>query len=157
MQSLPWTESRTRLPSKEFNRYVQKANGVYRPFSCLCRHSLLQLLNVVCDDLQECPQPEAFADDMEQLFKVEAQIEGPEGIDVDKVGFRVLHYGLGCCIMVPDPNTSPLLVLPKEFYVVPTKSIKFHVVPTEHFWKLHGLANPAWLQSMPPAALGTMV
>lgn len=35
--------------------------------------------------LQECPRPEAFADDMEALFKVEAQIDGPEGIDVDKV------------------------------------------------------------------------
>ena len=34
---------------------------------------------------QECPRPEAFADDMEALFKVEAQIDGPEGIDVDKV------------------------------------------------------------------------
>lgn len=34
---------------------------------------------------QECPRPEAFADDMEALFKVEARIDGPEGIDVDKV------------------------------------------------------------------------
>ena len=34
---------------------------------------------------QECPRPEAFADDMEALFKVEANIHGPEGIDVDKV------------------------------------------------------------------------
>ncbi|DBA68897.1 TPA: hypothetical protein ACH3X2_001174 [Trebouxia sp. C0005] len=31
------------------------------------------------------PQPEAFADDMEALFNVEAQIDGPDGIDVDKV------------------------------------------------------------------------
>ena len=100
VHSLSWTESRTRLTSVEFHRYVRKANGVYRPFSCLCRHSLLQLLDVVCDDLQECPRPEAFADDMEQLFKVEAQIEGPKGIDVDKVSFRVLHYGSGYCIMV---------------------------------------------------------
>ncbi|KAL0035601.1 hypothetical protein WJX79_001935 [Trebouxia sp. C0005] len=34
---------------------------------------------------QECPRPEAFADDMEALFTVEAQIDGPDGIDVDKV------------------------------------------------------------------------
>ncbi len=34
---------------------------------------------------QECRRPEAFADDMEALFNVEAQINGPEGIDVDKV------------------------------------------------------------------------
>lgn len=39
--------------------------------------------------LQLCPRPEAFADDMEALFKVEAQIDGPEGIDVDKVSFMV--------------------------------------------------------------------
>lgn len=44
--------------------------------------------------LQECPRPEAFADDMEALFKVEAQIDGPEGIDVDKVSFKVLGLGL---------------------------------------------------------------
>lgn len=37
---------------------------------------------------QECPRPEAFADDMEKLFDVEAQIDGPEGIDVDKVSLR---------------------------------------------------------------------
>ena len=35
--------------------------------------------------LQECRRPEAFADDMEALFNVEAQIEAPGGIDVDKV------------------------------------------------------------------------
>jgi len=34
---------------------------------------------------QECRRPEAFADDMEALFNVEAQIDGPDGIDVDKV------------------------------------------------------------------------
>lgn len=34
---------------------------------------------------QECPRPQAFADDMEKLFLVEAQIDGPDGIDVDKV------------------------------------------------------------------------
>ncbi|KAL3147271.1 hypothetical protein ABBQ32_002762 [Trebouxia sp. C0010 RCD-2024] len=34
---------------------------------------------------QECPRPQAFADDMETLFGVEAQISGPDGIDVDKV------------------------------------------------------------------------
>ena len=35
--------------------------------------------------MQECPRPEAFADDMEALFNVEAQIGAPGGIDVDKV------------------------------------------------------------------------
>ena len=40
--------------------------------------------------MQECPRPEAFADDMEALFKVEARIEAPGGIDVDKVCGLVL-------------------------------------------------------------------
>ena len=37
---------------------------------------------------QECPRPQLFADDMEKLFGVEAQIDAPDGIDVDKVGSR---------------------------------------------------------------------
>lgn len=41
---------------------------------------------------QECRRPEAFADDMEALFKVEARIDGPDGIDVDKV-----NAGAGVC------------------------------------------------------------
>lgn len=71
--------------------------------------------------------------------------------------FRVVHCGSGYCIMVPGLNTSPLLVLPGEFYVVPTKPGKFYVVPTEHGNPCKPCSKHCWLQSMPPAALGTMV
>ena len=50
---------------------------------------------------------------MEQLFKVEAQIDGPEGIDVDKVSFRVLRYGFRfgslntTCVLPEGPHAVP--------------------------------------------------
>ncbi|KAK9819987.1 hypothetical protein WJX72_004814 [[Myrmecia] bisecta] len=40
---------------------------------------------------QECPNPVAFADDMELLFRRDCNIHAPEGIDVDKVLKAVLH------------------------------------------------------------------
>jgi aarF domain-containing kinase len=40
--------------------------------------------------LQQCPNPEAFVTDMEALFKVQAVITGPEGINVDTVLKSVL-------------------------------------------------------------------
>ena len=63
---------------------------------------------------QECPRPEAFADDMEAMFNVEAQIDGPDGIDVDKVNqsafcmsfaffWDVLHVSKTACMSVRLP------------------------------------------------------